>query len=53
MYQQNVFRRGRNETENAEHIRVIAFCWRCDEVEMRGTCLEAQKSIPTKVVINS
>jgi len=27
----------------AEHIRLTAFCWRCDEVEMRGTCLEAPK----------
>ena len=39
--------------DNAEHIRVTAFRWRCDEVEMRRTCLEAQKSIQTKVVINS
>jgi len=39
--------------ENAEHIRLTAFCWRCDEVEMRGTCLEAQESIQSKVVSNS
>jgi len=37
----------------AEHIRSTAFRWRYDEVEMRGTCLEAQKSMQTKVVINS
>jgi len=29
---------------------VTAFCWRCDKVKMRGTCLEAQKSIQSKVV---
>ena len=39
--------------ENAEHIRWIAFRWRCDEVEMRGTCLEAQKSMQANLVINS
>jgi len=39
--------------ENAEHIRWTVFHWCCEEVEMRGTCLEAQKSIQTKVVINS
>ena len=38
---------------DADHIRLTAFRWRCGEVEMRGTCLEAQKSIQTKVVINS
>jgi hypothetical protein len=32
------------------HPRLTAFRWRCDEVEMRGTCLEAQKSIQSKVV---
>jgi len=40
-------------SRDAEHIRLTAFRWRCDEVEMRGTCLEAQKSIQTKVVLNS
>ena len=39
-------------SRDAEHIRLTAFGWRCDEVEMRGTCL-ARKSIQTKVVINS
>jgi len=38
---------------DAEHIRSTAFRWRCDEVKMRGTCLEAQKSMQIKVVINS
>jgi len=40
-------------SRDAENIRSTAFRWRCDEVEMRGTCLEAEKSIQTKVVINS
>jgi len=40
-------------SRDTEHIRLTAFRWRCDEVKMRGTCLEAQKSIQTKVVINS
>jgi len=40
-------------SRDAEHIRLTAFRWRCDEVEMRRTCLEAQKSMQTKVVINS
>jgi len=37
--------------ENVEHIRSTAFRWRCDEVEMRWTCLEvpSQKSIQSKV----
>jgi len=39
-------------SRDAEHIRLTAFRWRCDEVEMRRTCLEAQKSMQTKVVIN-
>jgi len=39
-------------SRDAEHTPLTAFCWRCDEVEMRGTCLEAQKSMQTKVVIN-
>jgi len=39
--------------ENAEHIRLTAFRWRCDEVEMIRTCLEAQQSMQTKFVINS
>ena len=39
-------------SRDAEHISLTAFRWRCDEVEMRGTCCEAQKSIQTKVVIN-
>ena len=40
-------------SRDAEHTPLTAFRWRCDEVEMRGTCLEAQKSMQTKVVINS
>ena len=40
-------------SKDAEHIRLTAFRWCCDEVEMRGTCLKAQKSILIKVVINS
>jgi len=40
-------------SRDTEHIRLTAFRWRCDKVEMRGICLEAQKSIQTKVVINS
>jgi len=40
-------------SRDAEHIRLTAFRWRCDKVEMRGTCLEAQKSMQTKDVINS
>jgi len=40
-------------SRNAEHIRSTTFRWRCDKVELRGTCLEAQTSIHTKVVINS
>jgi len=40
-------------SRDAEHICLTAFRWRCDEVEMRGTCLEAQQSMQTKVVINS
>ena len=39
--------------ENAEHVRMTAFRWRCDEVEVRGTCLEAQKSMQANLVINS
>ena len=38
---------------DAEYVRLTAFRWRCDEVEMRGTCSEDQKSMKTKVVINS
>jgi len=38
-------------SRDAEHIPSTAFRWRCDEVEMRRTCLEAQKLIQTKVVI--
>ena len=38
---------------DAGHIRSTALGWRCDEVEMRGTCLGAEKSMQTKVVINS
>ena len=34
-----------------EIARLTVFCWRCEEVEMRGICLEAQKLIQTKVVI--
>jgi len=30
---------------DAEHIRLTDFRWRCEEVEMRGTCWEAQKSM--------
>ena len=40
-------------SRDAEHIRWAAFRWCCDEVEMRGTCLEAEKSMQTTVVINS
>jgi len=38
-------------SRDAEHIRLTALRWRCDEVEMRGTCLGAEKSMKTKVVI--
>jgi len=38
---------------HAEHIRVTRFHWPCEIVKMRGTCLEAQKLIQQKVVINS
>ena len=38
---------------DAQRIRLTAYRWRCDEFEMRGTCLEAQKSKQAKVVINS
>jgi len=31
-------------SRDSEHIRLTAFRWRCDEVEMRGTCLETEKS---------
>jgi len=40
-------------SRDAEQIRLTAFRWRCDEVEMRVTCLEAEKSMQTKVVINT
>ena len=40
-------------SRDADHTGLTVFRWRCDEVEMRGTCLEVQKSIQTKVVINS
>jgi len=40
-------------SRDAEHIRLTAFRWHCDEGEMRVTCLEAQKSIQRKVVMNS
>ena len=40
-------------SRDAEHTRLTAFRWRYDEVKMRGTCLEAAKSMQTKVVINS
>ena len=40
-------------SRDAEHTRLTAFRRRYDEVEMRGTCLEAQKLIQTKVVIKS
>jgi len=39
--------------ENAEHIRLIAFHWQNEKVEMGGTCLGEQKSIQQKVVFNS
>ena len=39
-------------SRDAEHIRLTAFQWRCDKVEMRGTCLGPEKSMQTKVVIN-
>ena len=31
--------------ENVEHIRLTSFHWRCETVEMRGTCFEVQKSM--------
>ena len=40
-------------SRDAEHIRLTAFRWRCDEVEMRRTCLGTEKSMQRKVVINS
>ena len=39
--------------ENEKHIRSTAFRWRCDEVKMRGTCLEAETSMQANLVINS
>ena len=40
-------------SRDAEHIRLTSFRSRCDEVEMRETCSEAEKSMQAKVVINS
>ena len=42
-------------SRDAEHIRLTAFRWRCDDVAMKVTCssLEAEKSMQSKVVINS
>jgi len=40
-------------SRDAEHILLTAFRWRCDEVEMRGTCSGAEKLMHTKFVINS
>jgi len=37
--------------ENTGYIRLTAFCWRGNEIEMRGSCLEAQKSVQTNLVI--
>jgi len=39
--------------ENEKHVRSTAFRWRCDEVKMRGTCLEAETSMQANLVINS
>ena len=39
--------------ENVEHIHSTTLYWRCETVEMRGTCLEAQKWIHQQVVSNS
>ena len=39
--------------ENAEHMRLIFFHWQSKTVEMGGTCLGEQKSIQSKVVLNS
>ena len=40
-------------SRDAENIRLTAFCWRCDKVEMRGTFLETEKLMQTKVVVYS
>jgi hypothetical protein len=40
---------GHCSSRDADHIRLTAFRWRCDEVEIRG----AEKSMQTKVVLNS
>jgi len=32
-------------SRDAEHIRLTAFHWRCDKVEMRETCLEARSEV--------
>ena len=39
--------------QNATHRPSTVFRWRCDEVEMRGTCSEAQKSMQANLIINS
>ena len=36
-------------SRDAEHIRLTAFRWRCDEVEMRGTCLGAENRCRQKL----
>jgi len=30
-------------SRDAEHIRLTAFCWRCDEVEMKGDLFGSSK----------
>jgi hypothetical protein len=45
--------RGTVYQENVEHIRLTTFHWRCETVEMRRTCLQAQKLILSQVVSNS
>jgi hypothetical protein len=39
-------------SRDAEHVRLIGVRWRCDEVEMRRICLEAEKSMQIRVVID-
>jgi len=38
---------------NAENMHSTGFRRRCDKFEMRGTCLETQKSMNVNLVINS
>jgi len=39
--------------ENVEHTVLTAFSWRCDEIEMSGRRLKAQKLMKANFVINS